>query len=405
MAATSRHTLTFPGSMGAMLAGRLDLPQGPPAAYALFAHCFTCTKDVLAASRVSAALAARGFAVLRFDFTGLGESGGDFADTGFSSNVADLVAAAAFLREHYAAPSLLVGHSFGGAAVLAAVGKVPEARAVATIAAPADPEHIRHLIATAIPEIEANGEAVVRIAGRDLKFRRQFLDDIGAADLTRTIAGMRQALLVLHSPLDDTVGVENAAKIFAAAKHPKSFVSLDGADHLLSRAADAEYAAHVLSAWAARYIGAPQAGAAPEAESDTVVVRENGIGPFGQTITTGRHVWLADEPPETGGANSGPTPHDLLLASLGGCIAITLRMYADRKEWMLARTTVRLRQDRIDRDTVQIWCEVDVDGDLDEAQRQRLLEIAERCPIHRAMRGDIRIETTARADPGPPPSA
>ena len=253
--------IRFTGALGTQLAARLDSPPGEPLAFALFAHCFTCSKDTLAASRISAALTARGIAVLRFDFTGLGGSEGDFANTNFSSNVADLVAAAGWLRERHAAPKLLIGHSLGGAAVLAAAARLPEARAVATIGAPFDPAHVRHLLAPAVPEIERTGDAEVDLAGRKFRIRKQFLDDLARHCSAEAIGRLRKALLVFHSPRDATVDIENAAKIFLAAKHPKSFVSLDDADHLLTRKEDAAYVAAVLAAWASRYIGAP----APEA--------------------------------------------------------------------------------------------------------------------------------------------
>lgn len=249
--------IRFTGALGTQLAARLDSPPGEPLAFALFAHCFTCSKDTLAASRISAALTARGIAVLRFDFTGLGGSEGDFANTNFSSNVADLVAAAAWLRINHKAPAILIGHSLGGAAVLAAAREIPEAAAVATIGAPYDPGHVRQLLAPAIAEIEAAGEAEVDLAGRKFRIKKQFLQDIGGRESRDAIASLRKALLVFHSPRDTTVSVDNAARIFMAAKHPKSFVSLDDADHLLTRKEDAHYVAAVLAAWASRYIGAP----------------------------------------------------------------------------------------------------------------------------------------------------
>lgn len=249
--------IRFPGALGSMLAARLDLPRNEPAAFALFAHCFTCSKDTLAASRISGALTAHGIGVLRFDFTGLGGSEGEFANTNFSSNIADLLAAGEWLRQHHQAPQILIGHSLGGAAVLAAAHNIPEARAVATIGAPFDPGHVRHLLEPAITEIEAAGEAEVALAGRKFRIRKQFLDDIAAQNARSRIAVLRKALLVFHSPRDATVDIENAARIFMAARHPKSFVSLEDADHLLTRKEDAAYVAAVLAAWASRYIGAP----------------------------------------------------------------------------------------------------------------------------------------------------
>src|ERR1700726_3988619 len=255
----------FPNAAGERLAALLDRPAGNPRAFALFAHCFTCGKDIRAARRIAEGLTARGIAVLRFDFTGLGMSEGEFAHTDFSSNVADLVAAADHLRKTRRAPALLIGHSLGGAAVLAAAGRVPEARAVATIAAPSDPGHVTGLFKDKVEEIRARGEVEVALAGRPFRIRREFLDDVAEQKTIEAVVGLRKALLVLHSPTDDTVGIDNATRIFLAARHPKSFVSLADADHLLSRRSDAIYAAHVIAAWAERYLeAAPQ----PEAVVD-----------------------------------------------------------------------------------------------------------------------------------------
>ena len=310
----------FPGALGAQLAGRLDWPLGPPRAFALFAHCFTCSKDVLAASRISQGLAARGIAVLRFDFTGLGHSGGEFASTHFSSSVQDLLAAAEFLRARFQAPRILIGHSLGGAAVLAAAGRVPECLAVATVAAPFEPKHVVGLFAGDVPKINAAGEAEVSLAGRRFTVRKQFLDDVAGASLQAAVHGLRRALLILHSPTDEVVAVDHARRIFEAALHPKSFVSLDGADHLLTRRPDAEYVSDVLSAWAARYLGEKPVGA-PEAASGTVVVtgadRSHGESAYAQLLSAHGHLLRADEPVESGGTDTGPSPYDLLLASLG----------------------------------------------------------------------------------------
>ena len=404
---SSPTLVRFPGASGASLAARLDLPSSEPRAFALFAHCFTCSKDTLAASRISSALATHGVGVLRFDFTGLGGSEGDFANTNFSSNLADLLAAAAWLREHHRAPAILVGHSLGGAAVLAAAREIPEAVAVATIGAPFDPAHIRHLFAPALPEIAAEGEAEVTLAGRQFRVKKQFLDDLASRNSREAIAALRKALLVFHSPRDTTVDIENAAQIFTAAKHPKSFVSLDDADHLLTRKEDAAYVAAVLAAWAGRYLGDAAAGAVrPIASSDpgVVTVSESGEGRFSQSITAGRHQLRADEPPDVGGNDSGPTPYGLLLAGLGACTSMTLRMYAERKRLPLERVTVRLRHDKVHaRDCAEcetregkidrIDREIEVHGALDEAQRARLLEIADKCPVHRTLHAEVRVQT------------
>jgi uncharacterized OsmC-like protein/alpha/beta superfamily hydrolase len=395
------------GAQGDLLAARLDSGPGNPKAYALFAHCFTCSKDIFAAARIAEALAERGIAVLRFDFTGIGASDGDFANTNFSSNVEDLVAAANWLREERAAPALLIGHSLGGAAVLAAAGEIEEARAVATIGAPADPDHVSHLFACDIDTIEAEGEAEVQLAGRPFTIRKQFLEDIEGHRLSDRIAELRKALLVFHAPRDDYVGIDNAGKIFAAAKHPKSFVSLDGADHLLTRKDDAVYVADVLAAWASRYIGAAETSDAKEGEADVVTVAENGIGKFGQDITVGRHLPHADEPPDVGGGNTGPTPYQLLSAALGACTTMTLRLYADRKNLPLKRVSVDVSHDKIHAADCES-CEtadgkvdsfrrvLTLDGDIDAETRRRLVEIADKCPVHRTLHSEVEVVTELR---------
>lgn len=396
--------IRFPGATGALLAARLDLPAAEPGAYALFAHCFTCSKDSLAAARVSAALTEQGFGVLRFDFTGLGGSEGDFADTNFSSNVADLVAAANWLRSTHRAPKVLIGHSLGGAAVLAAAADAPESVAVATIAAPYDPAHVAHLIGPSIAEIEAAGEAQVNLAGRRFRIKKQFLDDLEEQQSASRIANLGKALLVFHSPRDTTVDIDNAAKIFVAAKHPKSFVSLDTADHLLTAKADAAYVATVIAAWASRYVAA-DAASEPAAQTPGVVtVVETREGKFTQSITVGPHRLRADEPLSFGGLDSGPSPYDLLLAGLGACTAMTIRLYADQKQWPLEQVKVRLkhekihaadcaecetREGRIDR----IERAISLTGILDDAQRSRLLEIANKCPVHRTLHSEVLIPT------------
>ncbi len=405
MAARSEK-LTFQGASGEMLAARLDLPAGEPRAMALFAHCFTCSKDIFAAARIAAGLAGAGIAVLRFDFTGLGHSEGEFANTNFSSNVADLVRAADYLRETYEAPKILIGHSLGGAAVLAAAGQVPEAVAVATIGAPADPAHVAHTFQSSREEIEANGEAEVLLAGRPFKIQKQFLEDIAEQKLESAVANLRKALIVFHAPRDMTVGIENAGHIFGPARHPKSFVSLDDADHLLSRKADAVYVANVLSAWASRYLGeapvtAPTAAPVPRG---TVVVRETGKGRFLQDVVAGPHRLQADEPPDVGGTDLGPGPYDLLLAGLGACTSMTVRMYAARKEWPLEGVEVSLVHDRIHAQDCEdceskegkvdrIARQLTLKGPLDPAQRTKLLEIADKCPVHRTLTNEIKIET------------
>jgi putative redox protein len=408
-----RDKLDFTGALGQQLAGRLDRPEGAPRAFALFAHCFTCGKDILAASRIAAALNEEGIAVLRFDFTGIGSSGGEFANTDFSSNIADLVAAADHLREAHQAPAILIGHSLGGAAVLAAAAQIPEVQAVATIAAPADPAHVVGLFAGDLDDIEEAGEADVSLAGRAFRIRKRFVDDIRGHRLESHIAGLRRALLVFHSPFDEVVGIENATRIFIAAKHPKSFVSLDRADHMLSDPGDAAYAARVLAAWASRYIGEPEAREAapdtirfPETAVGTVAVEETRRGRFQQAVSMGPHHLLADEPTRHGGDDSGGGPYDLLLAGLGACTSMTIRMYADRKGWPLERVRVRLSHEKVHAEDCAncetksgkidvIRRKVGITGDLDDQQRQKLLEIADKCPVHRTLHSEVSVHTEA----------
>ncbi len=395
----------FSGSQNARLSGRLELPDDRPSTFALFAHCFTCSKDAVAASRISRALTDYGIAVLRFDFTGLGGSDGDFANTNFTSNIIDLVSAADYLRSNHEAPALLIGHSLGGAAVLAVAEQLPEVRAVATIGAPADTEHILHLFSESRPKIEEHGEAEVCLAERPFRIRKQFLDDIASQPQKERIGRLRASLLVMHSPIDQTVGIDNAQHIFVAARHPKSFVALDGGDHLLTDPADARFVASVLAAWAGRYLTAPTADPDPaDSPEGTVVVSESGRGPYGQRVVTGRHVLAADEPAPLG-HDSGPSPYDLLLAGLGACTSMTLRMYADRKQWPLSHVSVSLRHSRIHaRDCEDCATQsgrldrvdrvIHVSGDLDDDQRQRLLEIADRCPVHRTLHSEVNIRST-----------
>ncbi|SFI73507.1 bifunctional alpha/beta hydrolase/OsmC family protein [Bradyrhizobium sp. Gha] len=398
----------FTGEGGHQLAAALELPDGEPAAYALFAHCFTCGKDTLAAKRISVALAAKGIAVLRFDFTGLGSSEGDFANSTFSSNVADLVRAADHLRATRKAPSILIGHSLGGAAILAAAGKIPETRAVVTIAAPSDPAHVTGLFSEHLDNIRTQGEVEVSLAGRPFRIKRGFLDDIVEQALMKDVTDLHKAMLIMHSPVDDTVGIDNATRIFVAAKHPKSFVSLDHADHLLTKPADALYAADVIVAWASRYIESAKPVKAvdlPE-EPRKVVVRETRKSKFNQIVTVGPHHLVADEPVAAGGEDAGPGPYDFLLAGLGACTSMTMRLYADRKSLPLDRVTVTLKHSKIyakdcaeceTRDGMldQIERDIAIDGALDAEQRKKLMEIADKCPVHRTLTSEIRIVTRA----------
>ncbi len=396
----------FPGAGGAQLAARLDLPGGQaPRAFALFAHCFTCSKDTRATTLIAEALADAGIATLRFDFTGLGGSEGEFGNTDFSSNVADLVAAARWLAAAHRAPALLVGHSLGGAAVLEAAAQIPSATAVVTINAPSDPAHLGRLFAHRADEIREKGAAEVDIAGRRFTIRRELLDDLATHKITQAVAGLQRALLVMHAPADTEVSIDHASAIFVAAKHPKSFVSLDTADHLLRRREDARYAAAVLAAWASRYLpAAPAAADEPQGPRDKVLVTETRAGKFQQRIAIGPHRLIADEPESAGGMDSGPSPYDLLVAGLGACTTMTVRLYADAKGIPLARVSAALthskvhaadcadcetKEGRIDR----IERVLTLEGDLDDAARAKLLAIAEKCPVHRTLHGEVWIPT------------
>jgi uncharacterized OsmC-like protein/pimeloyl-ACP methyl ester carboxylesterase len=397
----------FPNGKGEKLAATLDLPLGAPTAFALFAHCFTCGKDNLAAKRIAERLSINGIATLRFDFTGLGGSEGEFANTHFSSNVDDLVAAADHLRATYSAPAILIGHSLGGAAVLAAAHRIAEARCVVTIAAPCDPEHVTGLFKDQVEKIRSDGAVEVALAGRPFTIKREFLDDVAERKLQECLAGLRKALLVFHSPTDEVVGIDNASRIFTAAKHPKSFVSLAGADHLLSRKSDAVYVANVIAAWAERYLDRPEVMTEEEVELGTVLVRETHGGKYQQEILTGPHRLLADEPVKLGGLDSGPGPYDFLLAGLGACTSMTIRLYADFKKLPLENVSVRLSHGKIhakDCETCEtkvsmvdhIERAITLEGPLDDEQRQRLMEIADKCPVHRTLESEIDIHTYQR---------
>jgi len=401
--AADSHKVTFQGSQGDQLAARLDLPAGQPRGYALFAHCFSCSKDIYAAARISNALVLQGWAMLRFDFTGLGASEGDFSNTNFSSNVADLVAAANYLRDKHEAPRMLIGHSLGGAAVLMAALDVPEAIAVATIGAPSDPSHVAHNFAGFIKEIEQEGEAQVTLGGRPFKIKKQFLEDIRSQNVLRAAGALKKALMIMHAPLDDYVGIENASELFRAARHPKSYVSLDTADHLLTRKRDAFYVGNVLNCWADRYLPESEMpGDIPQGEEGAVIVQETGRGKYGNYVVAAGHVQLASEPEDVGGDNSGPSPYDYLSAALGACTSITLRMYADLKKLPLKRVTVRIRHEKKHAEDCEacrgkvdhITREIRLEGDLNEAHRIRLREIADKCPVHKTLNAPVIISTT-----------
>ncbi|MBO9491300.1 OsmC family protein [Endozoicomonas sp. G2_1] len=396
--------LEFLGHDGSTLAARLDLPVGKPAAYALFAHCFTCSKDIPAARRIAQRLAALGIAVLRFDFTGLGHSSGEFANTSFSSNIEDLLLAANYLRDNYQAPELSIGHSLGGAAILAAAGQVPEAKAVISIGAPADPQHVAHNFGQHLDSIESHGQADVQLGGRTFTIKRQFIDDISQVSLEQHIASLKKALLVLHAPLDETVEIDNAARIFQMAKHPKSFITLDNADHLLTEARDAEYAADLIAAWVQRYIDVsllPKTMSAPEG---VVRVSETDPNSFIQDVSAAGHHLIADEPVSYGGDFLGPTPYQLVSAGLGACTSMTIRMYAKRKNIPLDHVEVDIIHNKIhaqdcdsceqvDGKVDQFERKITLTGPLTDDERQKLLVIADKCPVHRSLESEINIVT------------
>jgi putative redox protein len=389
-------------SNGVTLSGALEAPESEVRCYALFAHCFTCGKDVAAASRIARALTREGIAVLRFDFTGLGSSDGDFANTNFSSNLQDLLAATDFLRREFEAPSLLIGHSLGGAAVLAIAAEIPEVKAVVTIGAPYRADHIVRNFAASMDDIRERGESAVTLAGRSFTIRKQFIDDLESYEADG-IGRLRKALLVMHSPLDDTVSIDEAEKIYVAARHPKSFVSLDDADHLLTRKADAEYVAKTIAGWASRYLPELPSRPGTSLAHGHVLVEEKNHR-FTQHVNSDSHYWLADEPQSVGGDNTGPDPYEHLLAALGTCTSMTLRMYASHKSLPLANVKVALKHSRdyhkdcetCDEEPKKIEVierEVTLEGDLNEAERRRLLEIADRCPVHRTLHSVLQVKT------------
>ena len=397
-----RKKVFFDNEAGITLSAAIELPVGHIKYYAIFAHCFSCGKDILAAARISRALAAQGIAVLRFDFTGIGESEGDFSNTNFSSNIGDILSAVDFLREHFQAPKLLIGHSLGGTAVLNAANDVSECKAVATIAAPATPNHILDHFPDEVKALE-NQEAVsISIGGKSLTIKQQFVTDLEAHSKTNKISKLRKALLIFHAPLDEIVTIDEATRIFVAAKHPKSFITLDNADHLLSDASDADYVAKTISAWASRYIddGTKESQHVDQGE---LFVGE-GNQKFLREVSSDDHNWLSDEPVKMGGDNLGPDPYEQLLASLGTCTSMTLRMYANHKGWPVDDIKVQLKHSRIHKKDCEQpdnkQCKVEmlektltIEGDLDESQQQRLVEVADRCPVHKTLLGELEISS------------
>ncbi len=398
----STERVRFPGSGGAELAGRLERPAGEPRGLALLTHCFTCGKDAKGLVRVGRRLVERGLAVFRFDFAGVGESTGEFQETTFGTNVEDVRAAADFLRGHYRPPDLVLGHSLGGLAALVAAAKIPELRAVATLAAPSDTHNLERRLLAAAPELADGVGVEIELIGRRVAIGPRLTADLATWDVRPYLEALGRPLLILHSPDDQIVKVDHARRLYEAAQHPKSFVSLEGADHLLlERRADADSVGDVVAAWAARYL-APIDEGSPLADGEVFVTAR---GSLVNEVRAGRHRWIADEPKSMGGSDSGPGPYDLLLAALGACKSMTLRMYADRKDWPLESVEVRLTHEKIHArdcrdcesetgkiDRIQI--ELELTGDLSDEQRRRLLEISERCPVHRTLVTETRIDST-----------
>ena len=399
----SHQKVKFQNKEGQNLVGRLELPANQePHNYVIFAHCFTCNKNLSAVKNIGKSLTSNGFGVLRFDFTGLGESEGDFADTNFSGNVADLVVAAEYLKDNYKAPSLIIGHSLGGAAAIFAASEIPYIQAVATVGAPSNPEHVTHLLKSGIDEIQASGKAVVNLSGRDFTIKKQFIDDLQNKSLPDVANKLRKPLLVMHSPQDDTVGIKNAEEIYIAARHPKSFVSLDGADHLLMNKRDSIYTGEVISGWAKRYVDIPEASTLKT--SHQVIASLNAEDGFTTAMKVGNHHLTADEPTSFGGNDFGPSPYELVSAGLSACTVMTIQMYAKRKGWPLENVEVHTSygkshaQDCDDCETNSAKIDtfnrdIRFKGDLDEKQIERLLQIADKCPVHKTLHSDTKIVT------------
>ncbi len=398
-----RQKVTFRNKKGQELTGRLEFPVVQyPHNYVVFAHCFTCTKNLKAIKNIVQAMTGHGFAVLRFDFTGLGESMGEFSDTNFSGNTEDLVSAADYLKEHYKAPSMLIGHSLGGAAVLIAAAEIPSIKAVVTIGAPSDPVHVKNLIKSSIAEIEAEGKATVNIGGQSFTIKKQFLDDLESNSLRKTVKQLRMPILIMHSPQDSTVGIKNAEEIYKTAHHPKSFVSLDGADHLLSESKDSRYVGNLIAGWAERYLDFPDK--TDIETSHQVVASLNSEAGFTTQMKVGNHYLLSDEPLEVGGNDFGPSPYEFVSAGLSACTAMTIQMYSKRKGWVVENVEVHTSYGKSHAEDCQacesenakidtFHREIKLEGQLDDIQKKRILEIANKCPVHRTLHSETQVIT------------
>lgn len=400
---TTRQHMEFINSVGIKLAATIELPAVPIKYYAIFAHCFTCGKDIIAASRVSKMLAAKGVAVMRFDFTGIGDSGGDFAETNFSSNVEDLVSAANFLRNKFDAPQLLIGHSLGGTAAIHAASDIPECKAVVTIGSPATPNHLLDNFPNEVKIIENKGIAEVNFGPKTFQIKKQFIEDLNSQSDISKISQLKKAILIMHSPVDRIVSIGEASSIFVAAKHPKSFITLDNANHLLDNVDDAQYVSETITAWANRYIEQGK-NIQNSAQKGEIIVGE-GNHKFLREVSSDDHFWWSDEPKAVGGDNLGPDPYEQLLSALGTCTSMTMRMYANHKGWKVDDIQIQLshsRQHISDSEKVDdvnsklevVTKTLKISGELDELQRKRLLEIADRCPVHKTLLGNFKIETT-----------
>src|SRR5690606_29190008 len=396
-----RDKVFFKNSNNERLAAYLDLPiDGKPHNFALFAHCFTCSKKLKAIGNISKALTQAGIGVLRFDFTGLGESEGDFSDTDFSGNVEDLEVAADFLKQNYRAPTLIIGHSLGGAAALLAASRIDFIKAVVTIGAPSEPEHVKHLFQDSLEEIERNGKAKVLLEGRPFTIKKNFVDDLLNHTLLEKVKKLRKSLLIFHSPQDITVDIKNAENIYKAAFHPKSFVSLDGANHLLTNKEDSRYVGKVIAEWTSRYLTVPEEEKVKSQSQVAASLDETEI--FTTTMTLGNHSFMADEPTKFGGNDLGPSPYEYLAGALAACKSMTVQMYARRKEWDVENVTVHVdhsRQHAIDCEHTEnqaakidtFHSQTSLEGDLTKEQKSRLLEIADRCPVHKTLSNKIQI--------------
>lgn len=400
----------FSNAQGETLSGVLETPESTVSGWAIFAHCFTCSKNSLAASRVARGLAERGIGVLRFDFTGLGESDGDFSTSGFSSNVADLKVAAEWMAAAGHPISLMIGHSLGGAATLVAANEIISVKAVATIGAPSDAGHVVEQFRQSVPEIESAGRAQVNLGGRPFTLSKAFIDDLRDATVLDAVKVLKKPLLILHAPADQIVGIDNATDLFVAAKHPKSFVSLDRSDHLLTGKSDAGFVIDVIAGWSARYIDAAPTAQSTSQQPNKVVVRETGDnGPYQNEVLIGGRRFFADEPESVGGADTGPDPYAWVEAGLGACTSITMRMYANRKKWPVDRISISIdrtkkhAEDCVDcgpGDKIDVFTRyIEIEGHLDDEQRARMLEIADRCPVHRTLEKGAKVETHLATKP------